>query len=63
MRQRTDILEREQEIRQWIDENLPNAEIARRLSCKVDTLKSYYKKNGYNNNLSAPEETQDVEVG
>ena len=79
MRQRTDILEREQEIRQWIDENLPNAEIARRLSCKVDTLKSYYNNSldnleilcsnchmqvhGYNNNLSAPEETQDVEVG
>lgn len=46
MRQRTDILEREQEIRQWINENLPNAEIARRLSCKVDTLKAYYKKMG-----------------
>lgn len=46
MRKRIDILEREQEIRQWISENLPNTEIARRLSCKVDTLKSYYKKMG-----------------
>lgn len=46
MRQRTDILERKQEILQWISEELPNAEIARRLSCKVDTLKSYYKKMG-----------------
>ena len=98
MRRRTDILERKQKILQWISEELPNAEIARRLSCKVDTLKSYYKKmgqsiplelhhidfnhynnsldnlqilcsnchmqvHGYNNNLSAPGETQDVEVG
>ena len=43
---RKDILEREQEIRQWVGENLPNAEIARRLNCKVDTLKSYYKRMG-----------------
>ena len=43
---RTDILEREQEIREWINQNLSNAEIARRLVCKVDTLKSYYKKMG-----------------
>ena len=43
---RKDILEREQEIRQWVKENLPNAEIARRLNCKVDTLKSYYKRMG-----------------
>lgn len=41
---RIDILEREQEIRQWISENESNAEIARRLNCKVDTLKSYYIK-------------------
>lgn len=43
---RIDILEREQEIRQWISENESNAEIARRLNCKVDTLKSYYIKMG-----------------
>ena len=43
---RTDILEREQEIRQWIEEHQSNAEIARRLNCKVETLKSYYKKMG-----------------
>ena len=43
---RSDILEKEQEIRKWINEMLPNAEIARRLNCKVDTLKSYYKKMG-----------------
>ncbi len=43
---RKDILEREQEIRQWIEEHQSNAEIARRLNCKVDTLKSYYKKMG-----------------
>ena len=51
---RTDILERKKEILQWISENLPNAEIARRLKCKVDTLKSYYKKMGitYSGNSS-----------
>ena len=43
---RTDILKRKEEILQWISEKLPNAEIARRLNCKVDTLKSYYKKMG-----------------
>lgn len=51
---RTDILEKEQEIRQWISRSLPNAEIARRLQCKVNTLKSYYKKMGieYAGNMS-----------
>ena len=43
---RTDILEREQEIRKWVSENESNSEIARRLNCKVDTLKSYYLKMG-----------------
>lgn len=44
---RTDILK-------WIEEDLPNAEIARRLACKVDTLKSYYTKMGitYSGNKS-----------
>lgn len=41
---RKDILERKEEILQWILENQSNAEIAKRLECKVDTLKSYYKK-------------------
>lgn len=41
---RIDILERKDEILKWIEEDLPNAEIARRLKCKVDTLKSYYVK-------------------
>lgn len=45
-KQRIDILERKEEILQWISEKQPNAEIARRLNCKVDTLKSYYKKIG-----------------
>ena len=44
MKQRTDILERKEEILLWVSENQPNIEIARRLKCKVDTLKSYYKK-------------------
>ena len=43
---REDILERKEEILLWIEEHLSNAEIARRLECKVDTLKSYYKKLG-----------------
>ena len=41
---RIDIFKREQEIGQWISESLSNVEIARRLCCKLDTLKSYYKK-------------------
>ena len=51
---RTDILERKEDILKWIEEDLPNAEIARRLACKVDTLKSYYTKMGitYSGNQS-----------
>ena len=37
-------MERKNEILKWISENESNAEIAKRLNCKVDTLKSYYKK-------------------
>ena len=40
---RVDILVRKDDILNWVSENLPNIEIARRLNCKVDTLKSYYK--------------------
>jgi hypothetical protein len=39
---RTDIIERKDEIVSWVNEHLPNAEIAKRLSCKVETLKRYY---------------------
>lgn len=54
---RTDILERKEDILKWIEEDLPNAEIARRLACKVDTLKSYYTKMGitYSGNKSGKE--------
>ena len=50
---RTDILERKDEILLWAKEHQSNAEIARRLGCKVDTLKVYYKKLGivYNGNM------------
>lgn len=41
---RLDLLEHKEEILQWIQQGESNAEIARRLNCKVDTLKSYYKK-------------------
>lgn len=54
IRQREDILEKEDLIRQWIDEKLPKAEICRRLSCGKDTLKKYLKKLGiiYDGNQS-----------
>ena len=38
---RVDILVRKDDILNWVSENLPNIEIARRLSCKVKSLKSY----------------------
>lgn len=41
---RTDILEKEDLIRQWIDEKLPKAKICRRLSCGKDTLNRYFKQ-------------------
>ena len=40
---RSDILERKEEILDWISKSYPNAEICRRLNCKPDTLRSYYK--------------------
>ncbi|WCZ57231.1 homing endonuclease [Salmonella phage Kenya-K16] len=43
---RTDILERKEDILLWIKENLPKAEIARRLRCKIDTLNTYLLKMG-----------------
>lgn len=41
---RTDILERREEILQWINENLSKAEIARRLKCNVKTLPNVFKE-------------------
>lgn len=38
---RTDILERKEEILQWIDENQSKAFICRQLQCKPETLNSY----------------------
>lgn len=43
---RTDILKREQEIRQWISETQSKAFICRQLKCKPETLNSYLKKMG-----------------
>lgn len=43
---RTDLLEKKAFILELISNNYSNAEIARQLHCKVDTLKSYYKKLG-----------------
>lgn len=41
---RKDILSQKETILQWISEGQSNAEIARRLKCKVDTLKVYQAK-------------------
>lgn len=41
---RTDILNREPEIRQWICQSLTKAEISKRLQCKQQTLNQYLKK-------------------
>ena len=41
---RTDILERKEEILQWIDEGLSRAEIARRLECNIKTLPNAFKE-------------------
>lgn len=51
---RLDILKRKEDILKWISDSESNSEIARRLNCKVDTLKVYYKKIGisYSGNQS-----------
>ena len=41
---RTDILERKEEILQWINEGLSKAEIARRLNCNIKTLPNAFKE-------------------
>lgn len=46
MKQRIDILQHENEIREWISQKVPIAEMSRRLHCKNDTLKTYLKKLG-----------------
>lgn len=43
---RNDILERKEEILEWINQSMSNSEIAKLLKCKVDTLKVYYQKMG-----------------
>ena len=43
---RTDILERKEEILQWISEHQPKAFICRQLRCKPETLNSYLKQMG-----------------
>ena len=41
---RTDILERKEEILNWISQNQSKAFICRQLKCKPETLESYLKK-------------------
>ncbi len=43
---RTDILERKEEILQWIEQNQSKAFICRQLKCKLETLNSYLEKMG-----------------
>lgn len=43
---RTDILERKNEILQWIEENQSKAFICKQLFCKQETLNNYLKKMG-----------------
>ena len=43
---RTDILERKDEILQWIEEEKPKSYMCQQLSCKQETLNSYLKKMG-----------------
>lgn len=43
---RTDILERKDEILQWIEENQSKAFICKQLQCKPETLNNYLKKMG-----------------
>ena len=43
---RNDILERENEIRQWISENQSKAFISKQLKCKQETLNGYLAKMG-----------------
>lgn len=45
---RTDILEKEKQILQWINENRSKAFICRELHCKQDTLNNYLAKMGIN---------------
>ncbi len=44
MNKRFDILDRKNDILQWIAEELPKCEICKRLSCKHTTLESYLKE-------------------
>ena len=43
---RTDILERKEEILQWIKEEQPKCYMCSKLGCKQETLNSYLKKMG-----------------
>ena len=43
---RTDILERKQEIMEWIEQNQSKAFICRQLQCKPETLNGYLQKMG-----------------
>lgn len=47
---RTDILDRRQEIEEWIAQNQSKAFICRQLKCKPETLNSYLQKMGINYN-------------
>ena len=43
---RTDIIEKKELILQWISEELPKSEIAKRVGCKQETLNAHLEKMG-----------------
>ena len=57
---RTDIIERKEEILQWIAENQSKAQIARQLNCKQETVTRYLQKWGidYAGNQSGKGQTK-----
>ena len=56
---RTDILERKDEILQWIEEEQPKCYICRQLNCKQDTLNSYLKKMGIECTVVDPDASEE----
>jgi DNA-binding CsgD family transcriptional regulator len=45
---RTDILEKKEQILEWINQNKTESFIAKELGCKPETLNSYLNKMGIN---------------
>ena len=65
MKMRNDIIERKNEILQWIDENQSKAQMARELHCKPETLNRYLQMWGitYEGNMSGKGMTKQSNLG